>query len=173
MPIEIKILNDSFYTRMNLPRYETKGAAGIDLKCTDDIIIYPGERKLISTGLAIWIASINKHFKYSSECDMMGIIVPRSGLGSRGLILANTIGIIDSDYQGELKISAWNACIPVGLGGISDDSISIHHNIIRLEAGDRIAQLLFVPIIKASWEVVDEFSSDTGRDRQGFGSTSR
>jgi dUTP pyrophosphatase len=155
MKIEIKILNKEFYhvqklggVYYDLPRYATDGSAGLDLKATKDYIIYPGAVVSISTGLAINMGT-------SSNGDMMGIIVPRSGLGTRGLILANTIGIIDHDYQGEILIKAWNR---------------LDSSEITIESGDRIAQLIFVPIIKAQFQAVEEFTHKTERGG-GFGST--
>jgi len=166
MKIQIKVLNKEFYKKeklggeyYDLPSYQTFGSAAMDLCCTEDITIYPGETRLISTGLAIWIGS--DKWGHTDICTM-GVIVPRSGLGTRGLILANTIGVIDEDYQGELKLSAWNRHTP-------NEETTLHK--IILNAGDRIAQLIFVPIIRAQWGIVDDFESKTNRGDGGFGST--
>lgn len=174
MKIELKILNKEFYTYRDyddnyminhphkLPDYATSGSAGVDLVCTENVTLYPGERKMIRTGLAICIHDPN----------VMGLIAPRSGLGTRGLVLANTIGVIDSDYQGELMVSAWNSNT-VDKSTLRQ-AISLNMDtpeILKLEAGDRFAQLLFIPIIKASFEVVEEFSNITERGAGGFNST--
>ena len=128
MKIEIKVLNKEFYkvdkrggSYYDLPRYQTYGSGAMDLVCTEDVNIRPGETKMLPTGLAIWIGSgmnshnINSYRKgslgyneYPEFVDFIGMVVPRSSYGSEGLMLANTVGIIDSDYQGELKIIAWN-----------------------------------------------------------------
>lgn len=156
MKIEIKVLNKEFYKReklggeyYDLPDYQTFGSAAVDLCCTEDLTIYPGDVRLIGTGLAI---SINNP-------EVAAIILPRSGLGhTKGLVLGNLVGLIDEDYRGELKISAWNR--KQAPGGHID-----------LKAGDRIAQLMFIPIIKAKWERVEEFSNHTNRGEGGFSST--
>ncbi len=157
MRIELKILNKEFYAVHKLggsyydyPDYQTTGSAAIDLVCTEDITIRPGETGMISTGLAIWIGS--------NLQEVAGLILPRSGLGSKGLVLANTIGLIDEDYQGEIKIAAHNRTFAFP-------------ELFALKAGDRIAQLMFVPIIKAQFKVVDEFSNTTARGEGGFGHT--
>jgi dUTP pyrophosphatase len=138
---------------------------------------------MIPTGLAIWIGSsrYNSKLKNPREATLLqdiqqwqcfaGLVLPRSGLGTRGLVLANTIGLIDEDYQGELKIAAWNRLDPgektLGYGG----NYSGQDGSIALKAGDRVAQLMVVPVIKAQWEVVDDFSDQTKRGLGGFGST--
>lgn len=190
MKIEMKILNKKFYLnefgkpRYNgIPSYQTPGSAGLDLRCTEDITLYPGERKMIPTGLAIWIGSTRKGLALvgNKECiqetGVAGVIIPRSGLGGdRGLILANTVGLIDEDYKSELLISAWNRnseyktidkCSPEGDWQETEWNLE---DIINLKAGDRIAQLVFMPIIKCTWDVVEEFSDPTIEHR-GFGST--
>jgi dUTP pyrophosphatase len=121
------------------------------------VVLYPGDTKLVHTGLAIHIASC-KHA--TSFYDYAGLILPRSGLGSKGLILANTVGLIDSDYQGELIVQAWNR------NSTGHSSYSI-----VLKAGDRFAQLMFVPIIRPQFTVVEEFSKRTYRANGSFGST--
>jgi dUTP pyrophosphatase len=177
MKIQLRILNKEFYENYPLPKYAKSGDAGMDLRVTEDVTLYPGETKLLKTGLAIWIGSYNSHLKNIGREDWvqsnyMGMVVPRSGLGTRGLVLANTIGIIDSSYQGELMISALNRLNKSqGAYKRQDGSIWNEYNRIELKAGDRIAQLLFIPVIKASWVVVDEFSNKTQRGENGFGST--
>lgn len=183
MKIELKILNKEFYTPSHistdnmktwetrykdLPQYATSGAAGVDLRATSDVDIYPGETKAIPTGLALHIgSSLNPSEGFQSE-DMnfyiMGMVVPRSGLGTEGLVLANTIGIIDEDYQGEIIIQAWNR---------KNSDMPCKCCKIEIKAGDRIAQLVFVPIIKAQWQIVEEFSRQTERGAGGFGSTDK
>jgi dUTP pyrophosphatase len=124
--------------------------------CTEDVTIYPGETKMLSTGLAISI----------DNDEVAAVILPRSGLGHKGLVLGNLTGLVDSDYQGELKISAWNRQ-PV-MRHSKDNNLS---TTMQLKAGDRIAQLMFMPVIKCYWDIVEEFSNKTDRDKGGFGST--
>lgn len=185
MKIELKILNKEFYKQNDctewvydnpLPYYATPGSAAMDLVCTKDITIDPQERVMIPTGLAIWIGSHNDNAlrSFRPHWGIAGLILPRSGLGTKGLVLANTVGLIDEDYQGELMVSAWNTLPPNPDSDINwydgapeywDD------NEIVLKAGDRFAQLMFVPIIKAQWQVVEEFSKKTERNIGAFGST--
>lgn len=197
MNIEIKILNKKFYGRSNeqmlsfppkdiydLPYYATSGSAAMDLVCTQDVVLYPGETKAIHTGLAVWIGSDKSGIEDKhSECyiktdvSVAGLILPRSGLGTKGLILANTIGCIDEDYQGELIVQAWNknkderSFRRVSFRGESRTEYLTHEGEIELKAGDRFAQLMFVPTIKAQWNIVEDFSRDTQRGQGGFGST--
>lgn len=161
MKVEIKILNKKFYGEERndmllntLPSYATPGAAALDLVCTKDYDIKPQQRVLIPTGLAIWIGSgISDNL-----LGVAGMILPRSGLGTKGLVLANTVGLIDEDYQGELKISAWN-------------NLAFGDSTIKLTSGDRIAQIMFIPVLKVAFNVVDEFSDATNRGAGGFGSS--
>lgn len=132
-----------------LPRYATPGAAGIDLRaCLQrPLILAPGATELIPTGIAVHIA----------DPEMAAVILPRSGLGHHhGIVLGNLIGLIDSDYQGQVLISAWNR-------GAEP---------FRIEIGDRIAQMVFVPIHRAEFELVDDFDR-TARGRGGFGHSGR
>lgn len=172
MNMQLKILNKEFFRRTklggdfyDLPAYQTQGSAAVDLYCTEDICVLPGEVKQIRTGIAIWIGSSegsdNTHV-VEDNVRVAGMILPRSGLGSEGLVLANTIGVIDADYQGELLINVWNR---------NGGSINPLNDAIDLEAGDRFAQLMFVHIVKARWSVVEDFSNSTGRSARGFGST--
>jgi len=143
--IQLKILDPRIGNSIDLPEYATDGSAGMDLRAALDETteIKPGETLLIPTGMSIYVEDPN----------MAAIILPRSGLGHKhGIVLGNLVGLIDSDYQGQLFVSCWNR---------SDKNFSI-------EVGDRIAQLVIVPVIQASFEVVDEFVS-TERGAGGFG----
>ncbi|MCS3903275.1 dUTP pyrophosphatase [Methylohalomonas lacus] len=145
--IQIKILNPRLGSDIELPHYATDGSAGLDLRaCLETtLILGPGETELIPTGIALNI----------EDPELAAVILPRSGLGHKhGIVLGNLVGLIDSDYQGELFISCWNR---------GRDSFTI-------EPGDRVAQLVFVPVVRAAFEVVDEFvASDRGAG--GFGHT--
>ena len=143
--IQLKILDPRIGDSIDLPEYATDGSAGMDLRAALDETteIKPGETLLIPTGMSIYVEDPN----------MAAIILPRSGLGHKhGIVLGNLVGLIDSDYQGQLFVSCWNR---------GDKNFSI-------EVGDRIAQLVIVPVIQASFEVVDEFVS-TERGAGGFG----
>ena len=147
--VQLKILNPQIGKDIPLPSYSTDGSAGLDLRACikSKIIIEPNSSDLIPTGLAI-------HLRDNS---LAGLILPRSGLGHKhGIVLGNLVGLIDSDYQGELMISCWNR---------SEDSFTI-------EKGDRIAQLVVVPIVQAQFIEVDEFA-ETKRGTGGFGSSGR
>ncbi len=171
MKLQMKILNKEFYEENNLPRYATSGSAGIDLTITEDAILLPNMTKLCGTGLAIWIGSDSDHSityhneKYSSPGSIAlmqeamrvaGIIIPRSGTGhKRGIILGNSTGLIDEDYTGELMLSIWNRT----------------EFVQEIKAGERIAQMVFMPVFAPEFEVVEEFSSKTTRGDGGFGHT--
>ncbi len=147
--IQLKILDERLGNEFPLPQYATAGSAGLDLRvCSESTLqLAPGETLLLPTGLAIYIA----------DPSLAAVILPRSGLGHKhGIVLGNLVGLIDSDYQGELKVSCWNR---------SNDHFSI-------EPGDRIAQLVFVPVVQADFEVVDSFS-ESDRGENGFGSSGR
>ena len=147
--VQLKILNPQIGKDIPLPSYSTDGSAGLDLRACikSKIIIEPNSSDLIPTGLAI-------HLRDNS---LAGLILPRSGLGHKhGIVLGNLVGLIDSDYQGELMISCWNR---------SQDSFTI-------EKGDRIAQLVVVPIVQAQFIKVDEFA-ETKRGTSGFGSSGK
>ena len=144
MKIELKILNKNCY-----PDYATPGSAGIDLKAASiirAIEIYPGGQLLISTGIAI-------HIK---DQGYAGMIIPRSSLGKKGIVLGNLVGLIDSDYQGEIKVLIWNR---------GDNAVTIDNM-------DRIAQLVIVPIVQAQFEIVEHFEKSQ-RGQGGFGSTGK
>ena len=147
--VNFKILDDRLGTKYPVPTYTTSGSAGLDLRAMIDepLTLQAGETKLISTGFAMHIAdeSIAAH------------ILPRSGLGHKhGIVLGNLVGLIDSDYQGPLMISCWNR---------SEQPFTI-------EEGDRIAQLVFVPIVQVELNLVSDFS-ETQRGEGGFGHSGR
>ncbi|MBB1275829.1 dUTP diphosphatase [Pseudoalteromonas sp. SR43-3] len=145
--VELKIVNPKVGTEIPMPEYATDGSAAIDLRaCVDDMLqVLPGETKLIPTGIALNM----------QDTGMAATILPRSGLGHKhGIVLGNLVGLIDSDYQGELFISVWNR---------GNDEFAIN-------SGDRIAQLMFIPVLKADFVLVDEFEA-TERGTGGFGHT--
>ncbi len=147
MKIDIKILNERM--RDQLPHYATPGSAGLDLRaCLDaPVTLEPGETKLIPTGLAIHLA----------DPGYAALILPRSGLGHKhGIVLGNLIGLIDSDYQGELMISTWNR----------------GHTTFTLNPLERLAQLVIVPVVQAQFNIVDDFEVSQ-RGEGGFGSTGK
>ena len=143
--IEYKILDPRIGTAFPLPAYATTGSAGMDLRaCLDGALtLNPGDTTLIPTGLAIHIG----------DPGLAAVILPRSGLGHKhGIVLGNLVGLIDSDYQGQLLISCWNR---------GQDSFTI-------EPGERIAQLVFVPVVQVSLQAVDDFNQ-SDRGIGGFG----
>jgi dUTP pyrophosphatase len=147
MNIDIKILNERM--RDQLPQYATPGSAGLDLRaCLDaPITLEPGETKLVPTGLAIHVA----------DPGYAALILPRSGLGHKhGIVLGNLVGLIDSDYQGELMISTWNR----------------GHTTFTLNPLERLAQLVIVPVVQAQFNIVDDFAASE-RGAGGFGSTGK
>jgi len=145
--LQFKVVNPLVGTKIPLPSYSTAGSAGMDLRAciTSDLILLPRMSELIPTGIAI----------YLSDPGFAAMILPRSGLGHKhGIVLGNLVGLIDSDYQGELMISCWNR---------SDTAFTI-------APGDRIAQLVIVPVILAKLTEVDTFI-ETHRGNSGFGSS--
>lgn len=143
--LELKILDHRIGEDFPLPDYATEGSAGMDLRAMLDepLEISPGETHLIPTGIAIHIA----------DPALAAVILPRSGLGHKhGIVLGNLVGLIDSDYQGQLFVSCWNR---------GNDSF-------RIEVGDRIAQLVLVPVVRAAFEIVDDFDASE-RGAGGFG----
>ena len=143
--IQLKILDPRLGTTFPLPRYETAEAAGIDLRaCVEQALtIAPGETQLIPTGMAMHIG--NPH--------IAAVILPRSGLGHKhGIVLGNFVGLIDADYQGPLMVSCWNR------GEMA----------YTVQPGDRIAQLVFLPIVRAQFILVDDFQ-ESERGGGGFG----
>lgn len=147
--LQVKILNPRIGKDIPMPEYATSGSAGLDLRaCINDAVtLEPGETTLIKTGLAIYIEDPN----------LAGLILPRSGLGHKhGIVLGNLVGLIDSDYQGELMISCWNR---------GQSSFTI-------EPGERLAQYVLVPVVQAAFEIVDDFA-ETERGAGGFGHSGR
>ena len=147
--IQLKILDPRVGTDILLPHLATDGSAGMDMRaCIDDeLVVEPGETRLIPTGMAIYIADNN----------LAAILLPRSGLGHKhGLVLGNLTGLIDSDYQGQVFISCWNRS----------------KNAYVVKPGERIAQMVFIPVERVEFEVVDEFE-ETDRGEGGFGHSGR
>lgn len=147
--LQVKLLDPRIGTDFPLPSYATAGSAGLDLRaCLDQALtLEPGQTELIPTGLAI-------HIEDPNLCAM---ILPRSGLGHKhGIVLGNLVGLIDSDYQGQLFVSCWNR----------------GQTTFVIAPGERIAQLVLVPVVQAEFEVVSEFS-DSDRGDGGFGSSGR
>ena len=147
--VELKILNPRIGKDLPLPKRATAGSAGLDLRaCLDaPLELAPGATHLIPTGLAIHLA----------DPSLAAVIIPRSGLGNKhGIVLGNLVGLIDSDYQGELMISCWNR------GATA----------FRIEPGERIAQLVVVPVVQVEFEVVESFAA-SDRGAGGFGHTGR
>ncbi len=147
--IELKILDPRLGKDIPLPDYATTGAAGLDLRAClpEPLTVQPGATHLIPTGLAIHI----------SDPALAAVVLPRSGLGHRhGIVLGNLVGLIDSDYQGELLVSCWNR-------GQEPFTIAV---------GERIAQMIIVPVVRANFAVVAEFSPSE-RGSGGFGHSGR
>jgi dUTP pyrophosphatase len=145
--IQLKVLDPRIGNEIPLPSYATVGSAGLDLRACvkETTLLLVGQTILIPTGIAIHIA----------DPELAAVIVPRSGLGHKhGIVLGNLVGLIDSDYQGELMVSCWNR----------------GHEHFPIEVGTRIAQLVFVPVVQAAFEVVDSFEQ-THRGVGGFGHT--
>ena len=146
-PVQIKILDPRLGTEFPLPDYATDGSAGLDLRaCVDQsLTLAPGATELVPTGFAM----------HMQDTGLAAVILPRSGLGHKhGIVLGNLVGLIDSDYQGQVFVSCWNR---------SDSPFVV-------EPGVRIAQLVFLPIIRARWEKVAEFE-ESDRAGGGFGHT--
>jgi len=147
MKMDVKILDARL--REQLPHYATAGSAGLDLRACIDapITLAPGETRLIPTGMAIHLA----------DPGYAALILPRSGLGHKhGIVLGNLVGLIDSDYQGQLMVSAWNRS----------------QQAFELSPLERLAQLVIVPVVQAEFNVVDDFEA-SHRGEGGFGSTGR
>jgi dUTP pyrophosphatase len=143
--IQLKILDKRIGKEFPLPQHATNGSAGMDMRaCVDEHVrVEPGETHLIPTGIAIHI----------NDPGLAAVLLPRSGLGHKhGIVLGNLVGLIDSDYQGQVFVSVWNR---------GNDNFVI-------EPGDRIAQMVFVPVVQADFEVVEEFE-DSDRGAGGFG----
>jgi dUTP pyrophosphatase len=147
--IQLKILDSRLGDTIPLPEYATTGSAGLDLRaCLDNaIILQPGETVLIPTGLAIHIG----------DNSLAAVLLPRSGLGHKhGIVLGNLVGLIDSDYQGQVFVSCWNR---------GNESFTIN-------IGERIAQMVFVPVVQVAFEQVTDFD-ESHRGEGGFGHTGR
>ncbi len=147
--VQVKILDERVGKTIPMPEYATSGSAGLDLRaCLDEnIVLAPGETKLIPTGLSVYIANP----------EWAAMLLPRSGLGHKhGIVLGNLVGLIDSDYQGQLMVSCWNR---------GNDNFTI-------EVGERIAQMVIVPVVQVDFDIVSEFQ-ESHRGEGGFGSTGR
>lgn len=147
--LQVKVLDPRLGRDFPLPAYATEGAAGMDLRALPEapLDLAPGAAELLPTGMAVHIA----------EPGLAAMVLPRSGLGHRhGIVLGNLVGLIDADYQGELLVSCWNR----------------GHTPFRIEVGERIAQLVLVPVVHADLELVDEFSA-SARGTGGFGHSGR
>jgi len=151
--LQVKILDSRIGNDIALPEYATDGSAGLDLRaCLDKEmskgkVLKPGETFLVPTGIAIYI----------EDPSLAAVLLPRSGLGHKhGIVLGNLVGLIDSDYQGQLFVSCWNR---------GDKEFVI-------KTGERIAQMVLVPVVQANFTIVDEFS-ETERGSGGFGSSGR
>jgi len=147
--IQLKILDSRIGSEYPLPDYATDGAAAMDLRaCLDQTLrLEPGQTELLPTGIAIHI----------SDPNMAAVLLPRSGLGHKhGIVLGNLVGLIDSDYQGQLYVSCWNR----------------GETTFVIEPGERIAQMMFVPVMRPRFELVEEFV-DSARGAGGFGHTGR
>jgi dUTP pyrophosphatase len=145
--VQIKIIDSRLGTEFPLPDYATEGSAGMDLRaCLQETTeIAPGETVLVPTGFAM----------HMEDSGMAAVLLPRSGMGHKhGIVLGNLVGLIDSDYQGQVFVSCWNRSqVP-----------------FVVEPGARIAQMVFMPVVQAKWEVVDEFDT-SDRGGGGFGHT--
>jgi len=145
--IQLKIIDPRLGSEFPLPEYATSGSAGVDLRAMLEtpVVLQPGQTKLIPTGIAVHIA----------DPALAAILLPRSGLGHKhGIVLGNLVGLIDSDYQGQVMVSCWNRGAEA----------------FTLEPGERLAQMVFVPIQQVEFEVVSDFG-DSERGAGGFGHT--
>jgi dUTP pyrophosphatase len=148
-PLKVRVLDSRIGHEFPLPAYATDGSAGLDLRaCVDaPLVLAPGQAQLIPTGLSIWL----------EDPAYAAVILPRSGLGHKhGIVLGNLVGLIDSDYQGPLMVSCWNR-------GAEPFTV---------QPGERIAQLVVVPVVQVEFEIVDEFVA-SARGEGGFGSSGR
>jgi dUTP pyrophosphatase len=147
--VQLKILDTRIGKEFPLPRYATDGSAGLDLiACLDEHLgVEPGETHLVPTGIAI----------HMRDPQLAAVLLPRSGLGHKhGIVLGNLVGLIDSDYQGQVLVSCWNR---------GNDRFVI-------EPGDRIAQMVFLPVVRAEFEIVEQFD-ESSRGPGGFGHSGR
>ncbi|MFW1857953.1 deoxyuridine 5'-triphosphate nucleotidohydrolase [Acinetobacter defluvii] len=149
MKVQVKVLDPRLGQEWPMPTYATTGSAGLDLRaCVEEATqIEPGQTVLVKTGLAIYI----------QDPSFAGLVLPRSGLGHKhGIVLGNLVGLIDSDYQGELMVSVWNR----------------GQTTFTLEPGERLAQYVLVPVVQAEFDLVNEFEA-TARGTGGFGHTGK
>lgn len=147
--MQVRILDARLGSEWPLPAYATPGSAGLDLRALVEapVTLAPGQTELLPTGMAIHI----------EDPGLAAMILPRSGLGHKhGIVLGNLVGLIDSDYQGQLMVSCWNR----------------GSNSFTIEPGERIAQLIVVPVVQVDFEVVDKFT-ESHRGEGGFGSTGK
>jgi len=147
--IQLKILDPRIGNEFPLPHYATDGSAGMDMRaCLDEPLeLAPGDTHLIPTGLAIHVA----------DTGLAAVLLPRSGLGHKhGIVLGNLVGLIDSDYQGQVFVSCWNR----------------GEKTFIVEPGERIAQMVIVPVVRAEFEIVEDFDASE-RGAGGFGHTGR
>ena len=147
--IQVKILDARLGKEIPMPEYATAGSAAIDIRAcvTETLTVAPGQTVLVPTGMAIYLA----------DPQLAGMILPRSGLGHKqGIVLGNLVGLLDSDYQGQLMVSCWNRSTEPFI----------------LEVGARLAQLVLVPVVTMDMDIVDEFDT-TDRGAGGFGSTGK
>ena len=150
MKIEVKILDKRLGHEIPMPHYGTTGSAGLDLRACleEDKLLLPGQTLLIPTGMAIHLG----------DAGYAAMLLPRSGLGHKqGIVLGNLVGLIDSDYQGPLMVSLWNR---------GDKPFTI-------QVGERIAQMVVVPVVQPELVVVEDFETSTERGEGGFGHTGR
>lgn len=148
-PLKVKILDRRIGTEFPLPQHATPGSAGVDLRaCVEAaVVVAPGETYLIPTGIAIHL----------DDPGLAAVLLPRSGLGHKhGIVLGNLVGLIDSDYQGQVFVSCWNRSAQA----------------FTVQPGERIAQLLVVPVVQVRFEVVEEFE-ESRRGSGGFGHSGR
>jgi dUTP pyrophosphatase len=147
--LQVKILDPRLGEQFPLPHYATEGAAGMDLRAMlrEPLELTPGHSELLPTGMAVHIA----------DPRLAALVLPRSGLGHKhGIVLGNLVGLIDSDYQGQLFVSCWNR----------------GREPFRIEVGERVAQLILVPVVRAELEVVEDFAASQ-RGQGGFGHSGR
>lgn len=147
--VQLKILDPRIGAEFPLPHYATDGSAGMDLRaCIDGpLSLSPGDTQLIPTGIAV----------HMDDAGMAAVILPRSGLGHKhGIVLGNLVGLIDSDYQGQILVSCWNR----------------GREAFEIQVGERIAQMVFVPILQVQFDVVEQFT-DSARGAGGFGHSGR
>lgn len=147
--IQLKVLDERLGHEFPLPHYATDGSAGMDMRAMIDapMVLAPGESKLIPTGLAIHIG----------DPSLASVLLPRSGLGhKKGIVLGNLVGLIDSDYQGQIFVSCWNR----------------GQEPFTMEVGERIAQMVFVPVVQAEFDIVSDFDASQ-RGAGGFGHTGK